>query len=86
MEDYRFSDKRGTLFSYTEDRLAFTLSPPHLYGMIDFEGGGRNIFDFTDCEPGSLKQGMLMEMTFRRKYLDELRGIHGYFWKAIPPK
>lgn len=84
MEDYRFSDKKGTLFSYTEDRLAFSISPPQTTGMIDFEGGGRYVFDITDCEPGSLQIGMPMEMTFRRKYADEVRGIYGYFWKAMP--
>lgn len=84
MEDYRFSDKDGKLFSYTEDYLAFSMSPPQIYGAIDFEEGGRFTFDITDCEPGSLKVGMQMKMTFRRKYVDEIRGINGYFWKAIP--
>lgn len=84
MEDYRFSDKRGRLFTYTEDRLAFSVSPPEIYGTIDFEGGGRYIFDVTDCDPESLKVGMPMEMTFRKKYADELRGVYGYFWKAMP--
>lgn len=83
MEDYRFSDKRGTLFSYTVDHVAASLNPPLVYGMIDFEGGGRFLFDLTDCEPGSVKAGMPIEMSFRKKYLDKLRGIHGYFWKAI---
>ena len=84
MEDYRFCDKKGTLFSYTEDHLAFSPSPPQVYGMIDFEGGGRYLFDMTDCESGSLKVDMQVEMTFRRKYADEMRGIYGYFWKAMP--
>ncbi len=86
MEDYRFSDKRGTLFSYTEDHAAASLNPPLIYGTIDFEGGGRFMFDVTDCEPGSLKIGMPLEMGLRRKYFDELRGIHGYFWKAMPAR
>ena len=84
MENYRFSDKKGILFSYTEDNLAFNISPPQMYGMIDFDGGGRYIFDITDCEPGSLKVGMPMKMTFRKKYTDELRGIYIYFWKTMP--
>jgi len=84
MEDYCFSDKRCTLFSYTEDHLAFSLSPPQIYGMIDFEGGGRYVFDITDCESGTLKVGVPMQMTFRRKYADEVRGVYGYFWKATP--
>ena len=84
MEDYRFSDKKGILFTYTGDNLAFTISPPAIYGLVDFEGGGRYWFDITDCDLDSLKVGMPVEMTFRRKYLDEARGIHGYFWKAMP--
>jgi len=84
MEDYRFSDKRGVIFSYTADHVASSIDPPLLYGMIDFEGGGRFVFEFTDCERDLLKVGMPVEMSLRRKYLDEPRGIHGYFWKAIP--
>jgi 3-hydroxy-3-methylglutaryl CoA synthase len=84
MEDYRFSDKRGTIFSYTEDYVAASINPPLIYGMIDFEGAGRFVFEFADCEPGSLKVGMPVEMSFRRKYIDTARGIHGYFWKAMP--
>jgi uncharacterized OB-fold protein len=84
MEPYRFSDKKGSLFSYTEDNLAFSLNPPQIYGMVDFEGGGRYVFDITDGAAGSLKVGMPVEMTLRRKYADEVRGIYGYFWKAMP--
>lgn len=84
MEDYRFSDRKCTLFTYTEDYLTFTLNPPQITGMIDFEEGGRFVFDVTDCEAGSLKVGMQMEMTFRKKYADEMRGIQGYFWKVMP--
>jgi uncharacterized OB-fold protein len=84
MEDYRFSDKKGHLFTYTGDSLAFSTSPPAIYGMIDFEGGGRYNFDLTDCDLESVKVGMPVEMTFRRKYADPARGIYGYFWKAVP--
>lgn len=84
MEEYRFSDKKGVVFSYTEDILAFSPNPPAIYGIVDFEGGGRGIFDFTDCERGEVKVNMTVEMSFRRKFLDEFRGISGYFWKATP--
>jgi 3-hydroxy-3-methylglutaryl CoA synthase len=84
MEDYRFSDKRGYLFTYTGDNLSFALNPPAIYGIIDFEGGGRYWYDLTDCELDSLKVGMPVEMSFRRKYTDEARGIYSYFWKATP--
>lgn len=84
METYGFSDKRGHLFTYTEDRLTFSLNPPAMYGVIDFEGGGRNWFDLTDCESGGLQVGMPVEMSFRRKFVDEKRGTYAYFWKATP--
>jgi uncharacterized OB-fold protein len=82
MEYYRFSDKKGKLFSYTSDALAYSSSPPEMYSHIDFEGGGRFAFNLTDCDLESLKMDMPMEMTFRRKYVDNVRGIHGYCWKA----
>jgi len=84
MEDYRFSDKKGRLFTYTGDVLAFSPSPPAIYGMVDFEGGGRWLFDLNDCDLDSLEVGMPVEMSFRRKYHDASRGIHAYYWKATP--
>ena len=84
MEYYRFSDKRGKLFTYTGDSLAFSPSPPAIYGVIDFNGGGRYWFDLTDCVLDSLSVDMPVIMSFRRKYFDESRGISGYFWKAAP--
>jgi 3-hydroxy-3-methylglutaryl CoA synthase len=86
MESYRFSDRKGQLFTYTGDSLAPSPSPPAIYGVVVFEGGGRYTFDLTDCDLESLKVGMPVEMTFRRKYRDAVRGIHGYFWKATPPR
>jgi hydroxymethylglutaryl-CoA synthase len=84
MDEYRFSDKKAVVFSYTSDNLAPSVSPPSIYGLIDFDGGGRFWFDFTDCDPESVHVGTPLRMTFRRKYVDKLRGIHGYFWKAVP--
>lgn len=84
MESYRFSDKKGVLFTYTGDNLAASIDPPAIYGFVDFEGGGRFWFDLTDCDLDSIKVGMPVEMTFRRRYIDEARGVHGYSWKATP--
>lgn len=86
MEDYPFSDKTGTLFTYTADHLTFTEDPPASYGIVDFSGGGRYWFDLTDCHPDDLEVGIPLKMTFRRRYLDENRSIAGYFWKAMPIK
>jgi 3-hydroxy-3-methylglutaryl CoA synthase len=86
MEDYRFSDKRGLIFTYTGDNLAASIDPPLIYGLVDFDGGGRYWFDFTDCDLNSIKVGMPVEMTFRRRYVDEPSGVHGYSWKAMPTR
>jgi len=84
MEPYRYADKTGTIASYTADNLAPSLDPPAKYGQIEFNAGGKFMFDFTDCDAGELETGMQVSFTFRRKYQDEKRDISGYFWKAIP--
>jgi len=84
MDDYVFSNKRGKLFTYTADHLAYSEDPPSLYGIVDFDGGGRYWFDLTDCSLESLRVGQPVEMSFRRKYVDEARSLSGYFWKAVP--
>jgi uncharacterized OB-fold protein len=86
MEPIRFSDKTGHIASYTGDMLAASLNPPAIYGQVEFEGGGKYMFDFTDCEIDALSTGMSVTMSFRRKYHDEKRDISGYFWKAVPKK
>ncbi|MFH1241333.1 MAG: zinc ribbon domain-containing protein [Pseudomonadota bacterium] len=86
MEEYRFSDKVGRIASYTGDMLAASYNPPAVYGAVEFEGGGKYYFDFTDCDLDSLATGMRVSMSFRRKYYDRKRDIAGYFWKAIPVK
>ncbi|MCY1364676.1 hypothetical protein D9M69_514910 [compost metagenome] len=60
------------------------MAPPHHYGQIDFEGGGRILMEFTDVARGDVETGMPVEMVFRIKDIDELRGFKRYFWKATP--
>jgi uncharacterized OB-fold protein len=86
LEPYRFSDKMGHLASFTGDNLAASLDPPAIYGQVEFEGGGKYMFDLTDCVLDELSPGMPVTMSFRRKYYDEARDISGYFWKAVPVK
>jgi 3-hydroxy-3-methylglutaryl CoA synthase len=86
MEDYYFSNKLGRIVSYTGDMLAASPNPPTSYGAVEFEGGGRNYFEFTDCNLEDLSPGTRVAMSFRRKYKDEKRGVSGYFWKATPIK
>ena len=86
MEDYPFANKKGNVFTYTGDSLAYSIDPPAIYGLVDMDGGGRLFIDFTDCRLDELKVGMPVGLSFRRKYYDSLRQIHGYFWKAVPIK
>lgn len=82
MEPYRFADKMGKIASFTGDNLAASMNPPAIYGQIEFDGGGKYMFDFVDCKLDAVKTGIPVRMTFRRKYQDNIRGISGYFWKA----
>ncbi len=81
-EDYRFADKRGTVFSFTNDVLAPSIDPPCSVVLVDFEGGGRSFLDMTDRDPEAVKIGLEVEMTFRKIHFDQ--GYTNYFWKARP--
>jgi 3-hydroxy-3-methylglutaryl CoA synthase len=81
-EDYPFYDKKGTICTYTQDRLAASLDPPLTVTIIDFEGGGRAAFEMTDRDPKEVKVGMPVELTFRKLFFE--RGIHNYYWKTRP--
>jgi hydroxymethylglutaryl-CoA synthase len=74
--------KRATVATYTVDRLAFSLSPPVIDAVLDFEGGGRYTCELTDCGLGDVHIGSVVEMTFRRRYTAD--AVHNYFWKARP--
>jgi 3-hydroxy-3-methylglutaryl CoA synthase len=86
MEEYLFSDKKGRIASYTGDMLAASYNPPAVYGAVEFEGGGKYYFDFTDCTLEECSTGLPVSLSFRRKYWDKRREISGYFWKAVPMK
>ena len=83
-EEHEFADTPAKIKTFTGDLLAVSVDPPHTYGMIQFEGGGRFMADFTDCEFDSLKVGRPVRMCFRRRVADPQRGFVNYFWKAIP--
>jgi hydroxymethylglutaryl-CoA synthase len=84
MEPYPFADRVGRIATYALDRLAYSLNPPVVNVVIDYEGGGRFLCEMTDCEPDKVAIGDEVEMTFRRLYTAD--GIHNYFWKARPKR
>ena len=81
---YKLADRGAKVLSWSAETLSFHMAPPHHYGQIDFDGGGRLLMDFTDLDPGEVQAGTAMELVFRIKDIDELRGFTRYFWKATP--
>jgi len=83
-EPVSLSDMKGQVKSFTEDWLAYCPNPPLQYGNVEIEGGGNIMMEFCDCEPGTLRIGMPVEMQFRIKDVDHRRNFTRYFWKATP--
>jgi len=83
-EPYRFADKKAALFTYSYDFIGRTKDPPVIIAYIDFEGGGRARLVMADGDIAELKQGMPLELTFRKLYTDTNEGIHDYYWKCTP--
>ena len=82
MRPERLADVPAVIATFTVDRLAYSLSPPVVAAVIDFEGGGRFQCEMTDVDPKTVKIGDRVEMTFRKLYT--ANGVHNYFWKARP--
>ncbi|MBI3770763.1 MAG: OB-fold domain-containing protein [Deltaproteobacteria bacterium] len=84
MMPYPFADRRAKIATFTLDRLAYSLNPPTVNVVVDYDGGGRFLCEMTDCEPETVAIGDEVEMTFRRMYT--AGGVHNYFWKARPKR
>jgi len=82
MTPERLSDVPAVIATFTVDRLAYSLSPPVVAAVIDFDGGGRFQCELTDVDPAAVAIGNRVEMTFRRLFT--ANGVHNYFWKARP--
>ena len=74
------ADVGGTVLTFTVDKLAYSPSPPIVFAVVDFDGGGRMPIELTDCDPTDVTIGARVEMTFRRLFAAD--DIHNYFWKA----
>ncbi|MBM4442875.1 MAG: hydroxymethylglutaryl-CoA synthase family protein [Candidatus Rokubacteria bacterium] len=82
MTPERLADTSAVIATFTIDRLAYSLSPPVVAAVIDFEGGGRFQCEMTDVDPKAVKIGDRVGMTFRKLFT--ANGVHNYFWKAKP--
>lgn len=82
MDAAPMADVPATVATFTIDSLAYSPSPPIVFAVCDFEGGGRLPIELTDVEADQVSIGMTVEMTFRR--LNTADDIANYFWKARP--
>ncbi len=82
MDPVPMADVAGTIAAFTVDRIAYSPSPPIVFAIVDFDGGGRLPVELTDVNADELQVGDKVEMTFRRLFTSD--GIHNYFWKARP--
>jgi len=82
MQAERLADVPGTVATFTIDHLAFSMSPPVVGVIVDFDGGGRYRCEMTDVRASELSIGDRVAMTFRRVWTAQ--GVHNYFWKARP--
>jgi 3-hydroxy-3-methylglutaryl CoA synthase/uncharacterized OB-fold protein len=74
------ADATGTVVTFTIDRLAYSPSPPVVFAVVDFDGGGRLPVELADVDVDQVRTGARVELTFRKLFTaDE---IHNYFWKA----
>jgi hydroxymethylglutaryl-CoA synthase len=76
------SNAVGTIATFTIDKIAYSPSPPIVFAVVDFEGGGRTAVELCDVNADDLAMGDRVEMTFRRLFTAD--GIHNYFWKGRP--
>ncbi|MGI9578089.1 MAG: OB-fold domain-containing protein [Microthrixaceae bacterium] len=76
------ADTPAKVVTFTIDSLAYSPSPPTIFAVCDFDGGGRLPVELTDVTPDAVSIGMDVEMTFRR--IGTADGIANYFWKAQP--
>ncbi|MEM8704861.1 MAG: OB-fold domain-containing protein, partial [Actinomycetota bacterium] len=82
MEPVPMADTLGTVVSFTIDKLVYSPSPPVVFAVVDFDGGGRAPLELADCGPDEIEVGLRVRPTFRRLFTaDE---IHNYFWKVAP--
>jgi 3-hydroxy-3-methylglutaryl CoA synthase/uncharacterized OB-fold protein len=82
MDPAPMAEVAATVVTFTVDRLAYSPSPPIVFAVVDFDGGGRFPVELTDVDADAVAIGDRVEMTFRRLFTAD--GIHNYFWKARP--
>ncbi len=81
MEDFKLN-RRGKVYTYTNDYLYLNPDPPESLAAVDLEGGGRFFCQVVDVNPQDMHIGMEVELSFRK--LHDGQDLPNYFWKARP--
>ena len=83
MMEISMRDVPATVRTFTIDRLAQSLDPPVVVGVVDFDGGGRYRCQLTDVVADEVAVGDRVEMVYRLVSIAP-NGVKNYFWKARP--
>src|SRR3546814_20945929 len=73
-EAYPLADIPARVVTFTADNLTYTPDPHGYYGMIDFDGGGRMLAEFTYEAGGEITVGAGVRLLFG---LQHVRGREG---------
>jgi len=84
MDPISMANTSGHVVTYTVDRLVYSESPPVVFAVVDFVGGGRMPIEVTDVDSENVSIGMEVIPTFRKVFTAD--GIHNYFWKVRPAR
>lgn len=84
MQPISMANTNGHIVTFTIDRLVYSESPPVVFAVVDFVGGGRMPMEVTDVDVESIHIGMEVVPTFRKIFTAD--GIHNYFWKVRPTR
>lgn len=83
-DDVCLVDEPAQVVAVTADWLTYHPNPPFYFGLVQFDNGARMPMEFVDVGNRALDVGTPLEMAFRVKEIDTMRGYRQYFWKAVP--
>lgn len=83
-DDVPLAEEPAHVVAATADWLTYHPSPPLHFGLVQFDNGARVAMEFVDVGSDGLAVGDPVEMMFRIKEIDRVRGYRHYFWKARP--
>lgn len=83
-EDFPLSEEAARIMTFTDDWLSYHPAPPLRVGFVQFDNGARLLMEIVDAGAEGISIGDPVDMVFRIKEPDKLRGLNRYFWKAIP--